>query len=479
MAEPVTETPAGTLKREIGVFGATMMGIGSMVGTGVFVSIGIAAGVAGPAVLLAIALAAIVATCNALSSAQLAASMPVSGGTYEYGYAYLTPWLGFTAGWMFLCAKTASAATAALGFAGYLLQMVGHESLVVPVAVAAITALTAIVVMGIRRSNRANIAIVSITLFALVFFVLAGMPQLWGKGQESWHPFFLSSETGSPWPGLLEATALMFVAFTGYARIATLGEEMRDPERTIPRAIIATLVVSALLYISVGAVAIAAIGAQSLAEAVRTDVAPLVAAARTFDLPVTHIDRQYRRHHGDARGRPQSHSWAVTRRAGDGAPRRHAGGVGQCRCVRLAEPGRDCRGGGHRRTGADRQCRGDLVVQRLHRADLLRHHQSCRASAAEGKTSLFAADRLGRACRVSGARLLRGAANLDRRISPNRGRTDLARLGAISGPARVVLGRSTPSLTRMSACYGAAFAVVGRLLPLLALVPTQQIRRTA
>ena len=254
----------GKLKREVGVVGATMMGIGSMVGTGVFVSIGIAAGVAGPAVLLAIALAAIVATCNALSSAQLAASMPVSGGTYEYGYAYLTPWLGFTAGWMFLCAKTASAATAALG-----LRRLSSANGRARVAGRAgrrcrHCALTAIVMMGIRRSNRANIAIVSITLFALGFFVLAGLPQLWSKGEEAWHPFFLSSDGGSPWPGLLEATALMFVAFTGYARIATLGEEMRDPERTIPRAIIATLVVSALLYISVGAVAIAAIGPQSL-----------------------------------------------------------------------------------------------------------------------------------------------------------------------------------------------------------------------
>ena len=262
-----------------------MMGIGSMVGAGVFVSIGIAAGIAGPAVLLAIVLAAVVATCNALSSAQLAASMPVSGGTYEYGYAYLTPWLGFTAGWMFLCAKTASAATAALGFGGYLLQMLGHQDLVVPVAVAAIVALTAIVVMGIRRSNRANIVIVSITLFALVLFVLAGLPQLLIKGVEPWLPFFRPATAGAPWLGLLEATALMFVAFTGYARIATLGEEMREPERTIPRAIIATLVVSGLLYIAVGAVGIATIGPEALAEAARSDVAPLVAAARSFDLP--------------------------------------------------------------------------------------------------------------------------------------------------------------------------------------------------
>jgi APA family basic amino acid/polyamine antiporter len=272
----------GKLKREVSVFGATMMGIGSMVGTGVFVSIGIAAGIAGPAVILTIALAALVATCNALSSAQLAASLPVSGGTYEYGYVYLTPSLGFTAGWMFLCAKTASAATAALGFAGYLLHLIGFQSVVVPIAVAAVVALTAIVVMGIRRSNRANIVIVSVTLFALVFFVLAGLPQVWSK---PWLPFLPASDGGSPWPSLLESTALMFVAFTGYARIATLGEEMRDPTRTIPQAIIYTLVVSALVYIAVGSVAIAAIGPEALAEAALSDVAPLVAAARTFGLP--------------------------------------------------------------------------------------------------------------------------------------------------------------------------------------------------
>jgi APA family basic amino acid/polyamine antiporter len=271
------------LKREVGVFGATMMGIGSMVGTGVFVSIGIAAGIAGPAVILAIALAAIVATCNALSSAQLAASMPVSGGTYEYGYAYLAPSLGFTAGWMFLCAKTASAATAALGFAGYLLQALGLSGLVVPAAVAAIAALTAIVLMGIRR---ANIVIVSVTIFALAFFVIAGALAVFAKGSQPWLPFFRPSvDSGSPTPGLLEATALMFVAFTGYARIATLGEEMQDPARTIPRAIIATLVASAVLYIAVGAVGIATIGPDALAEAARAEVAPLVVAARTFGIP--------------------------------------------------------------------------------------------------------------------------------------------------------------------------------------------------
>ena len=90
------------LARVVGLPGAILLGLGSIVGTGAFVSIGIAAGVAGPSVVLVIALAACLATCNGLSSAQLAASHPVSGGTYEYGYRYLTPTLGFTAGWLFL-----------------------------------------------------------------------------------------------------------------------------------------------------------------------------------------------------------------------------------------------------------------------------------------------------------------------------------------------------------------------------------------
>ena len=275
----------GELKREVGVFGATMMGMGAMVGTGVFVSIGIAAGVAGPSVVLAIALAAIVATCNALSSAQLAASTPVSGGTYEYGYAYLNPWLGFTAGWMFLCAKVASAATAALGFAGYLLQALAIEDFVVPVAVAATTALTLIVLAGIRRSSWTNVLIVSITMFALSFFVIAGSLTAWSAGSEPWQPFFQSGEGRGPVAALLQATALMFVAFTGYARIATLGEEVKEPRSTIPRAIVYTLILSGLLYVAVGAVGISTIGPTGLAGAAQSEVAPLEVAARTFDIP--------------------------------------------------------------------------------------------------------------------------------------------------------------------------------------------------
>lgn len=280
----------GFLKRELGVFGAMMMGLGSIVGTGIFVSIGIAAGIAGPSVIVAVAIAALVATCNALSSAQLAASHPVSGGTYEYGYAYLRPAFGFTAGWMFLCAKSASAATAALGFAGYFLHAFGWSAeRLVPVAIATTVVLTAIVLSGIRRSNAANIAIVCVTLAALLAFVVAGLPSASEFGAENLSPFFGSGTSEySPAHGLLYATALMFVAYTGYGRIATLGEEVREPRRTIPRAIVLTLIVSAVLYMVVCGVAIGAVGSAALAQATEGEAAPLEVVAREFAVPGVH-----------------------------------------------------------------------------------------------------------------------------------------------------------------------------------------------
>ena len=252
------------------------MGLGSIVGTGVFVSVGIAAGIAGPSVVLAVALAALVATANGLSSAQLAAAHPVSGGTYEYGYRYLTPTLGFAAGWMFLLAKSASGATAALGFGGYFLDLVGVSiDWLVPTALAAVVALTAIVLVGIRSSNTINIAIVSVTLLALATFVVIGLPDV---DRANFDGFIGDGGT----PGLLEAIALMFVAYTGYGRIATLGEEVRDPRRTIPTAIIATLVTTMLLYTAVAFVAVGVGGASTLADLTDRLAAPLEALAQGF-----------------------------------------------------------------------------------------------------------------------------------------------------------------------------------------------------
>lgn len=276
------------LSRTLGLGDAVLLGLGSILGTGVFVSLAVAAGVTGPSVLLATAIAAAVATCNALSSAQLAAAHPVSGGAYEYGHHYLTPALGFTAGWMFLCAKSASAATAALGFAGYALGLAGLSDRVpaTPLALAAVLALSAVAAAGMRRSSGVNAVIVAITLLALAAFVAGVAPAAWRNAPGNLAPFLPGDGAGAA--HLLHATALMFVAYTGYGRIATLGEEVRDPRRVIPRAIIATLVVSASIYILVALAAVGAAGSDALRAATAGAAAPLEAIARVFGLPGAH-----------------------------------------------------------------------------------------------------------------------------------------------------------------------------------------------
>ncbi|MEZ4437110.1 MAG: APC family permease [bacterium] len=272
------------LERSVGLWGAVWMGLGSIVGTGVFVSLGVAAGVAGPAIIIAVALAALVALANGLSSAALAAAHPVSGGTYEYGHRLVHPVAGFAAGCMFLAAKGASAATAALGFAGYLLHALALPARTgarIGVALALVVVLTALVAGGVRRSNRANAAIVSLTLLALAAFVGVGLANI-DPTRLAEH---LGGATDVSLAALLHATALMFVAYTGYGRIATLGEEVVEPARTIPRAIVVTLASSAALYLAVAFTAVAAVGANAFAASTHAIAAPLEAVARTFAQP--------------------------------------------------------------------------------------------------------------------------------------------------------------------------------------------------
>lgn len=259
------------------------MGMGSILGTGVFVSLGIAAGIAGPSVTLAVAIAALVAICNGLSAAQLAASHPVSGGTYEYGYRYLTPTMGFTAGWLFLLAKTASAATAALGAASYGLSLFGlaGQGWDIPLALGIVLVLTGIVWHGIQRSHWANTVMVSVTLLALGVFVVAGWPQLMANGTRYLTPFFPPEQ---PIAALLQASALMFVAYTGYGRITTMGEEVHHPERTIPRAIITTLGLTLIIYLTVALVGVGAIGTAQLGPGSSSAI-PLVLAAQRLAWP--------------------------------------------------------------------------------------------------------------------------------------------------------------------------------------------------
>jgi len=249
----------GRLKRQLGLFHAVLLGLGSILGTGVFVSIGIAAGVAGPSVLIAIVLAALLALCNGLSSAQLAAAHPVAGGTYEYGYRFLNPKLGFTAGWMFLLAKSASAATAALALTVFVLGAVNYDyeiDLTVAGSVTFVLFMTLVVISGIRRSALVNMVVVMITIIGLTAFLVGSVAAMKNGLVIDFSDLQLLSIklTSDYIIGVFAATPLLFVAYTGYGRIATLGEEVKTPEVTIPKAIIATLVLSASLYFLVGIV---------------------------------------------------------------------------------------------------------------------------------------------------------------------------------------------------------------------------------
>jgi len=275
--------PRGHLRREVGLGGAILMGLGSIVGTGLFVSLGVAAGVAGAGILVALPLAGLLALINGLSSAQLAAAHPVSGGTYAYGLRFLNPVLGFAAGWMFLLAKGASAASAALGLAGYLLQGfdlsgdpgTGAASRLARVGLGAAVVLlwTAWISGGVGRAQRLNGLLVTTTLLILGVFLVVGIPPALPRLWEA-RPPLLSS------PGdFLHATALLFVAFTGYGRIATLGEEVQDPAKTIPRAIWMTLSLALVLYLGVAITALGLLGTSGFVAATAETAAPLSAAA--------------------------------------------------------------------------------------------------------------------------------------------------------------------------------------------------------
>lgn len=256
------------LKREIGPWGASGFALGAMLGTGVFVTTGVAAGHAGPAVLVSLLVAAVAAVCNGLSSAELAAVHPVSGGTYAYAGIRLSPGLGFAAGWLFLAAKTASAAATALAFGAY-----AGDVLRLPpwaVALALLLAVTLLNTAGLKLAGALNLVLVALTVGALLLFCADVLPRV---SAERFSPFAPKGVAGV-WAG----AALLFVAYAGYGRVATLGEEIQEPRRTIPRAVVIALAASAALYLAVTAGAVGVLGAEGFAAAAAGG-APLEAAA--------------------------------------------------------------------------------------------------------------------------------------------------------------------------------------------------------
>ena len=256
-----------TLQRRLGTADAVFIGLGSMIGAGVFAAFAPAAQAAGSWLLLGLLIAAAVAICNALASAQLAARYPTSGGTYIYGREMLGPWWGFLAGWSFVIGKTASCAAMALTFAYY----VAPDGWERPVAALAVLALATVNVFGVTRT-----ALLARVLVILVIVALAvGITASTGAQQT-----LVWTLPHGPY-GVLQSAGLLFFAFAGYARIATMGEEVRTPSRTIPRAIVTALAMAVAVYAIVGVGLLSALGPTQLAASSE----PLVDAVKAGGHP--------------------------------------------------------------------------------------------------------------------------------------------------------------------------------------------------
>ncbi|MGV9288730.1 APC family permease [Streptomyces sp. NPDC003719] len=264
-------TPAGSeLRRTLGVGDAVVVGLGSMIGAGIFAALAPAAHAAGSGLLPALAVAAVVAYCNATSSARLAARYPASGGTYVYGRERLGEFWGYLAGWSFVVGKTASCAAMALTVGAYVWPGQEHA-----VAVAAVVALTAVNYGGLQKSAWVTRAIVAVVLAVLASVVVVCLSS--GRSGAGRLDVGLSGGAG----GVLQAAGLLFFAFAGYARIATLGEEVRDPARTIPRAIPLALGITLAVYGCVALAVLSVLGPTGLGRA----TAPLADAVRAAGVP--------------------------------------------------------------------------------------------------------------------------------------------------------------------------------------------------
>ncbi|MFI8186269.1 APC family permease [Actinacidiphila glaucinigra] len=254
------------LQRRLGVSDAVVIGLGSMIGAGIFAALAPAAHAAGSGLLIGVALAAVVAFCNATSSARLAARYPASGGTYIYGRERLGDFWGYLAGWSFVVGKTASCAAMALTVGSYVWPAHAHA-----VAVAAVAALTVVNYAGVQKSALLTRVIVAVVLAVLTAVAVASLTSATADAAR------LDVGADASAGGVLQAAGLLFFAFAGYARIATLGEEVRDPARTIPRAIPLALGITLVVYAVVAVAVLTVLGPNALAQA----AAPLSDAVRT------------------------------------------------------------------------------------------------------------------------------------------------------------------------------------------------------
>ncbi|MFE7844404.1 APC family permease [Microbacterium sp. NPDC057407] len=269
-----------SLQRRLGLGDAVFIGLGSMIGAGVFAAFGPAAAAAGSGLLIGLGVAAVVAFGNATSTAQLAAVHPTSGGVYAYGRAELGPWWGYVAGWGFVIGKIASCAAMALTFAAYAAPA-GWER---PVAIAAVVALATVNWFGVTRTAQLTRIIVVFVLLTLAVAVAAGTATPDAAG-------WLTPATlwSGGWYGILQSAGLLFFAFAGYARIATMGEEVRAPATTIPRAIVLAFGGALVVYALIGLTVLSTLGPDGTAASTEPVAAAAAASGWVWAEPVVRV----------------------------------------------------------------------------------------------------------------------------------------------------------------------------------------------
>jgi APA family basic amino acid/polyamine antiporter len=260
------------LRPTLGLFDATAIGIGAIIGGGIFVVTGIVAGLAGPALMLSIIMAATIAMLTALSFVELTTWLPAEGSVYEYAHRLVSPFAGFLSGWMWLVSNTFAGAAVSLGFAYYFTALFPG---IQPKLVAALLCIVFTVVnyVGVRQSAVVNNMLVSAKVIILMVFVGAGLSHV---NSGNFTPF-IPSEVG-----VLYGAFFIFFAYGGFARVAVVAEEVKDARRAVPRAMMLSLAISSVLYLLVGAVAVGLAGASSLGSS----NSPLVQAISTVGNPI-------------------------------------------------------------------------------------------------------------------------------------------------------------------------------------------------
>lgn len=251
----MTESPH--LKRTLSLFDATALAIGAIIGAGIFVISGVAAGLAGPAVILSIIITGVVSSFTAYSFVKLSSKFAEEGGPYVYAKHVVSHFAGFITGWLWLFANVVAGATVSLGLASYVVSLFPQVP-IIPIAVSSVLILMTINVFGIKQSSIFNAVLVLLKLSALALFIVIGFSHLNVSFYEPFMPNGIQ--------GVLSSAALIFFAYTGFGRPATAAEEIKDPKHNIPRSIILALILSSIVYVLIGIVSVGLIPYQKLAD---------------------------------------------------------------------------------------------------------------------------------------------------------------------------------------------------------------------